>query len=214
MKFKFRSPIATAVTISVGLVVLSGYFVPNAASLRFISLRVGMVLAAVALLVGVVNLFIVHARKISDSDTKSWGSIVLIMSLIATLGVGFYDMFMAKIQGTPNFQWTNWIFTYIQRPIETSLMAVMTISLVYAATHLLRRRMNYLTVTFFFVVLLALLGSVTLSMVSFPLLENLRTWIVQVPAVGGARGLLLGIALGTITTGIRIIVGSDRPYEG
>jgi hypothetical protein len=47
-----------------------------------------------------------------------------------------------------------------------------------------------------------------------PLVGNLRTWIVQVPSVGGARGILLGVALGTIATGLRILMGSDRPYGG
>jgi hypothetical protein len=31
---------------------------------------------------------------------------------------------------------------------------------------------------------------------------------------GGARGLLLGIALGALLTGLRVIFGVDRPYGG
>ncbi len=214
MKLKFRAPLATAITIAVGLVVLSGYFIPAAASLRFISLRVGMVLAAVALLVGVFNLLSVHFRKIADKDSKGGYSFILVVALLTTLGIGIYDMYKAYAFGNPNFEWTNWIFTYIQRPVETSLMAVMTVSLAYSATYLLRRKMNYLAIGFFFVVLLVLLGTISLSVISFPILEDIRSWIVHVPAVGGARGLLLGIALGTIATGLRIIMGSDRPYEG
>ncbi|MBS1248929.1 MAG: hypothetical protein MAG431_00499 [Chloroflexi bacterium] len=214
MKFKFRAPLATAIAMSVGLVVLSGYFIPAAEPLRFILLRVGMVLAAVALLVGVINLLSVHIRKMADKDSNSWNSFILVVALLATLGIGFYDMFKAYMYGNPNFEWTNWIFTYIQRPIETSLMAVMAVSLVYAATYLLRRKMNYLAIGFFFIVLLVLLGSISLSMMNFPILKDIRSWIVHIPAVGGARGLLLGIALGTITTGLRIIMGTDRPYEG
>jgi len=33
-------------------------------------------------------------------------------------------------------------------------------------------------------------------------------------AAGGARGILLGVALGTLTTGLRILFGADRPYGG
>jgi hypothetical protein len=29
---------------------------------------------------------------------------------------------------------------------------------------------------------------------------------------GGTRGLLLGIALGTVLTGLRVLFGVDRPY--
>jgi len=41
-----------------------------------------------------------------------------------------------------------------------------------------------------------------------------RSWLAQVPAIAGARGLLLGVALGTVATGIRILIGVDRPYGG
>jgi hypothetical protein len=43
-------------------------------------------------------------------------------------------------------------------------------------------------------------------------LRDFLSAIVRVPAVAGARGLLLGIALGAIATGIRVLVGLDRPY--
>ena len=33
-------------------------------------------------------------------------------------------------------------------------------------------------------------------------------------AEGGARGLLIGIALGTLLTGLRVLFGMDRPYGG
>ena len=33
-------------------------------------------------------------------------------------------------------------------------------------------------------------------------------------ASGGARGILIGVALGTLTTGLRILFGADRPYGG
>jgi hypothetical protein len=64
------------------------------------------------------------------------------------------------------------------------------------------------------VILLVLLGSFSITPVTLPFLQSIREWILRVPALGGARGLLLGIALGTITTGIRILMGTDRPYGG
>jgi hypothetical protein len=36
--------------------------------------------------------------------------------------------------------------------------------------------------------------------------------ITLVPATAGARGLLLGVALGAIATGLRVFLGFDRPY--
>jgi hypothetical protein len=40
----------------------------------------------------------------------------------------------------------------------------------------------------------------------------LAPYINNVLALGAMRGLLIGVALGTITTGVRILLGADRPY--
>jgi hypothetical protein len=59
-----------------------------------------------------------------------------------------------------------------------------------------------------------LLATGPLFGISLPGLVELRYWIAQVPAMAGARGLLLGIGLGIVATGLRILIGSDRPYGG
>ena len=214
MKIEFKAPIAAAVAIGVGIIVLAGYFIPSMDSIRFILLRIGLVLAAVALLVGVINLATVHIKKIRTENENSGYSLILLISMVVTLVLGIIDMIQTYLIGRPNFKITNWLFTNIQLPIETSLLAITTISLIYAAAGILRKRMNMFSISFFFVVLLVLLGSFSIPPATTPFLQMIRDWILRVPALGGARGLLIGIALGTITTGIRILMGTDRPYGG
>ena len=214
MNIKIKAPISTAIAIVVGIIVLTGYFIPSMDNLRLILLRTGLVLAAVALLVGIINLATVHIKKMGKESENSGYSLILLISMLITLVIGIIDMVQTYLVGRPNFQITNWIFTNIQLPIETSLLAVTTISLVYAAAGILRKRMDMFSISFFFVVLLVLLGSFSIPPATIPFLQVIRDWILRVPALGGARGLLLGIALGTITTGIRILMGIDRPYGG
>ena len=45
-----------------------------------------------------------------------------------------------------------------------------------------------------------------------PILRALVSSLSQAP-LAGARGILIGVALGTLLTGIRILIGSDRPYN-
>ena len=214
MKIRLNAPISAAIAIGVGIVVLAGYFIPSINNIRFILLRTGLVLSAVALLVGIINLLTVHFKKMVAENENSGYSLILVIALIITLIVGVIDMVQTYVAGQPNFQMTNWVFTNLQLPIETSLLAVTTISLTYAAANILRKRMDLFSITFFFVILLVLLGSFSVPPATLPFLHSIRDWIVRVPALGGARGLLLGIALGTITTGIRILMGTDRPYGG
>ena len=35
---------------------------------------------------------------------------------------------------------------------------------------------------------------------------------MEVPTLAGARGIMLGVALGTIAVGLRVLLGADRPY--
>ncbi len=212
MKIDLKSPISTAVAIGVGIIVLAGYFIPSFINIRFILLRTGLVLSAVALLVGIINLITVHLRKLGADSENSGYSLILVIALLTTLVIGIIDMVQTYLVGKPNFQMTSWIFTNIQLPIETSLLAVTAVSLTYAAASILRKRMDLFSIIFFFVILLVLLGSFSIPPATLPFLHVIRDWILRVPALGGARGLLLGIALGTITTGIRILMGTDRPY--
>jgi len=212
VKIDLKNPVSTAVAIGVGIIVLAGYFIPSFTNIRFILLRTGLVLAAVALLVGIINLITVHIKKLGADSENSGYSLILVIALLATLIIGIVDMVQTYLVGNPNFQMTNWIFTNIQLPIESSLLAVTAVSLTYAAASILRKRMDLFSIVFFFVVILVLLGSFSIPPATLPFLQVIREWILRVPALGGARGLLLGIALGTITTGIRILMGTDRPY--
>ena len=212
MKINLKSPVSTAVAIGVGIIVLAGYFIPSLINIRFILLRAGLVLAAVALLVGIINLITVHIKKLGADSDNSGYSLILVIALLATLIIGIIDMVQTYLVGKPNFQMTSWIFTNIQLPIETSLLAVTAVSLTYAAASILRKRMDLFSIIFFLVVILVLLGSFSIPPATLPFLHVIRDWILRVPALGGARGLLLGIALGAITTGIRVLMGTDRPY--
>ncbi|MFQ5616303.1 MAG: hypothetical protein ACE5GO_07570 [Anaerolineales bacterium] len=204
--------VSTAVAVISGLVTLFFYFLPPSGGidLRAMLLQWAVTLAAVALLIGVINLVSVHADKMSSGDANPVYSGILLISLIISFSLVF-------VLG-PGGEAASWMFNYIQVPIEASLMAVLAISLAYASARLLRRRPNVFSMIFIATALLVLLGTNPLVTGRFPVIGdmsgNFRDWIAQVPAMAGARGILLGVALGTIATGLRILMGADRPYSG
>jgi hypothetical protein len=99
-------------------------------------------------------------------------------------------------------------------PVEAALMGILTISLLYAAIRLLRRRVDLMSILFLLTAVIILLGSATLPFGDMPLIGTFSRWVTQVLALGGMRGLLIGVALGTLTTGLRVLIGADRPYGG
>jgi len=202
-------PISNAIIAVIsGMLVLLGYFFPGVfGNIQSILIGWAVILAAFALLLGILNLARVHWKKAGSDGPNRIYSIVLLISLFITIIV-------VSISG-PTGSASLWIFNSFQVPVEISLLAVLAVVLVYAGARLLTRRPKWYTVLFLVTVLIVLLGSVPLFFLGevAPLIA-VRSWLAQVPAVAGARGLLLGVALGTVATGLRILMGMDRPYGG
>ena len=211
MKNRIQAPFSTAIAISVGLVVLLGYFFELGllVNLRRIFVQWGVILASVALLVGVVHLFSVHWRKLSQGESGSIYSLVLILAMIGTIGiVGYFG---------PTAPWSMWVFDYLLVPVESSLMAIVAVVLIYALARLVRRKITVFNLVFLAVVILLLLGSAPLLGIEIPGLQGpagIHDLIMRVPVTAGMRGILLGIALGIVATGLRVLLGADRPYGG
>ena len=202
-------PITNAViAVIAGLLVLLGYFFPSLfGGIQSTLIGWAIILAAFALLLGIFNLALVHWKKVRDKTPGRVYSLVMLVSLILTI-------LLAGLSG-PTGGLSLWLFNTFQVPVEISLLAILAIILVYAGARLLARRPRWNTILFLVTVLLVLLGSVPLLFIGeIAPLSAVRGWLAQVPAVAGARGLLLGVALGTIATGLRILIGADRPYGG
>ncbi len=196
-----------AVAIAVGLLVLAGYFVPALAGLQSLLLDWAMILAGAAALVGVFNLISVHGEKIRKRETGSVYSALLILTLFAT--------FIFGLLLGPEHPAMRMVVSGVIVPIEASLMAIVAVTLLYAAIRLLRRRLDLMSVVFLVSALLILVGSASLPFGEIPILgDMLRPWMTQVLALGGARGILIGVALGILTTGLRVLTAVDRPYGG
>jgi hypothetical protein len=204
-----KSLVSTSIAIAVGLLVLMGYFIPLAPflTLRSVLVQWAVILAAFALLTGVVNLLRTHWSKIRRREKGGVYSLVLIISLLLT-------MVVVVIFG-PTSSWSMWIFNNIQTPVESSLMALLAFVLLFAGVRLLRRRLDLFSIIFLTTAILVILGTTPFFFTGqLPVFGQIRTLIAQIPATAGARGILLGVSLGILVTGLRILVGSDRPYSG
>lgn len=209
MKTNLRAVILALIAFASGGVVLLGYFIdlPGLRDLRLMFVDWAIILAAVALLIGVLNLARVHWTRVRSAQKGSLNSLILIVSMLSTLVV-------VIVFGGPTAPWSMWIYNHILIPVETSLLALLAVILVYAFAHMFHRSVTLPTLIFAGVVVFALIGNFSLPGLEIPLLRELRAWLTQVWALAGMRGILLGVALGTIATGLRVLLGSDRPYGG
>lgn len=204
-----RAPFSTAIAIAVGIIVLLGYFLPIdvLGPIRETFLSWAIIVAGIAGLIAILNMLGIHWRKLNAPRNRDLYSILLLLAFILTFGAG-----LVLGPTHPDFQK---VITHIQVPIEASLMAVLVVSLTYASIRMFQHRSGWMAYLFIASSLLFLL--VASGLLSFgdqiPILKDLLAALNALP-VAGARGILLGIALGSLTTGLRILMGADRPYSG
>jgi hypothetical protein len=194
-----------------GLVVLSGYLLPansTLVSLRDYLVECAVIVAAFAFLLGVFNILRVHSRQVRRRRPGWYYSLMLLFAmLVAMLAAVRLPILPGALQEMAG----HFLFDYVISPLGASLAALVVFTLALAAFRLLRARLSPATVLFLAVATVALLGSTPL--VGLEWLADARDWIVNVPGMAGMRGLLLGVALGTVITAIRVFLTVERPYS-
>lgn len=199
----------TAVAMAFGVIVLAGYFVEwqTLLELRLLFMRWAILLSATALLLGILNLLAAHLHKVNLQESGWPYSALLIVSLLGTLVLGL-------VFGPDNRVVLS-LFEYVQLPVEATLMALLAVSLAAAGVRMVMRRRDLYSLIFIGSALLILLGTAPWPFGGAGLSATfgwLRNWLAQVWAAGAARGIVLGVALGAVTTGLRVLFGADRPY--
>ncbi len=204
-----KSPVSTAIMIAIAIIVILGILIPiePLVSLKTVLLDWVVTLGAVAALIAIFNLVAVHGRNLLPSGNKNLYSIFFLISFIVVFLLGI-------IFGTAHPFFTNLSHTVIVS-VESSLLGLLAFSLAIACFQLFKQKSNTLGILFglsTIVFLWSLSGAFTI----FPSLElftDLTDFINQLP-IAGIRGILIGISLGTIAAGIRVLIGIDRPYRG
>ena len=195
--------IPTAIAIGVGLVVLLDFFftLPLLDAIGFAFRDWTIILTAFAVLLGLANLIQVHLSRIFRRNEPNTGYSVLVLltaAIVFAIGLVF---------GLPSAP-MDWLFNNIYLPLQGTFFALVAFFLATAAYRALRAR-SVETTWMLVAALIVFLGQTPL----FNGLTQLKEWILNVPSTAGARGILLGVAIGTIATGLRLIVGLDRPYS-
>lgn len=198
----------TAIAVGTGLLVLLGYLlpVPPLPSVRDELIRWAVIIAAFAFILGFFNLMRVHSGRVR----KPGGiySVVLILTALVSLALTLAALLIPSLRFLGD-----WWFRYVLSPLQASVAGLIAFVLAVAAFRLLRHRREAGMLVFVVAALVVLLGTLPLPAPAGNWLVSLRTWWVNVPAMAGMRGLLIGVGLGVLLIGLRVLIGSDRPYS-
>jgi len=200
-----RATLSWVVVILTGVVILGGYFLPITPlqQVRFILIDIAITLAGVATLVGVVNLLSVHSARVRDEKPDWFNSVVLV--------VAFAGVFIFGLVFKPSHPVFLRFVNSIQFPVEASLLALLSITLAAALVRAIRPGMNKASILFIAAVLVFIWAAT--GFIPFQANKSIQPVLsfLNTLQIGGARGMLLGIGLGALTAGLRVIIGKDIP---
>lgn len=161
-------------------------------------------LAAVALVLGVLNLLVIHVRRAASGNGYS---LILVLSMLAVFALAITDALLLTEGGLA------FTFNEIQAPLEAAVASLVAFFLLFAGARMLQHRRSAWSILFMISAIFFLLTQGPLPEALATILSPIRRVADSVLVTAGMRGILLGVALGIITLSLRLLSGLERPYS-
>ncbi len=187
-----------------GLTVLAGYFFQDQLSPALaLIFEWGLILLAVAGLIGIGILVSRHIRRVIHWEKGAVLSVVGLAAFLVALIGGFIL--------TPQSELYRNLILKVQIPVEAGLLAILAVILLAASLRLIRVR-GWTPMSIAFLVSAVFSLILNLGWIRTPsgsLAEGILAFFTRLPLVG-ARGVLLGMAIGGLVVGLRYLLALDR----
>src|SRR5574341_17092 len=214
-----RREVPLIITAVTGFIFIIQFFVPHPPFNRtqdifndWVNIIIGF-----AIVLGVLNLMRVNLNKMSKKS-KGWP-----FALVTILGLVVYSIVGLAFSGGRSFQNPGtsfyWVYINVFYPLNSTMFALLAFFVASASYRAFRARNKEATLLLIAATIL-MLGRVPLGEYLSSWLpegyriSSLSDWIMDFPQTAGQRAIMMGIALGIISTSLRIILGIERTYLG
>jgi hypothetical protein len=227
-----KSTIPWLIAAVVGSVMIVAYFIPYAQDWQDTAGVWFEILAALAFILGGANLFAHHLKKMSARQA-GWGfSAVTLIAFVGTFVIGMFKIGVPAAEKYPSRPWSGiynetgtpywWLYEYVYNPLTATMFALLSFYVASAAFRAFRAKNTEATLLLAtaFIILLGrtYAGTWLTSAVpdEYPALTfpGLTVYIMAVFNTAGQRAIMIGIALGTAATSLKVLLGVDRSYLG
>jgi len=203
-----RKTVPLIITFLVGLLMIGQWFlkIPSLNELATSVQQWGIIIAAFAMGLGSVNIIIRNVHRIQKREGTDWLYAIWLLAiffLFAIVGIGF---------GSASSQY-RYIFNTILQPLSATMYPATLFFLVSAIYRTFKTR----TVEgglFVIVGAIILVANAPVMAATFPFLVSVKSWIMDVELTAAYRAILLGIGLGAIMLGFRVIFGLETTHLG
>jgi membrane-associated phospholipid phosphatase len=203
-----RREIPIAICFLAGISFILEYFIPHQKILAvFETFRQwAIIVIAFAYVLGLSNIVRVNFHVIQKQG-RDWSyKLVLILCLFFMIGVGVFG-------GIEEGTIFGWIYYNAQYPLQATMFSLLAFFIASAAFRAFRIRTfqaSLLAVT----AILVMIGRVPVGEALWKDFPDFTEWIMNVPQLAGKRAIMIGAALGAISTALKVLVGLERTYLG
>jgi hypothetical protein len=203
-----RTEIPVAIAFIAGMLMVVSLFVPHPfiAEPAAVMRSWAIIITAFAYVLGVANIARISLHTVRRRGADWQYKAALVAALLAMAGVGI-------ARGIQTGGLFDWAYLNMYVPMQATMFSLLAFFIASAAYRAFRARSVEATLLLV-VAAVVMLGRVPVGEQIWPGLPAFTEWIMEVPNMAAKRGIMIGAALGAISTGLKMILGIERSYLG
>jgi len=213
-----RREIPLIITAVVGIAFVVQYFVPHTPFDKVEHLFTDWlsIIAACAIWLGALNLLKLSLLQVYKRKKDWFFALIIVASWLTMALIGIAEGPKFQEPGTR----FDWLYNNIYTPLSATMFAMLAFYVASASYRAFRAR-NFQATLLLVAAFLVLSGRVLFDEIvlgflptDWKVLSTISDFIMDVLNTAGQRAILIGIALGIVSTSLRIILGIERSYLG
>lgn len=165
----------------------------------------GIVIMAFTYVLGIYSIVSVNVTRIRRGQDVV-PKVALLAALALMVALGFWR---GIEEGSP----FNWLYLNLYVPLQATMFSLLAFYIASAAFRAFRARSLEATLLLVCAILV-MVGRIPVGEKLWASFPQVSDWIMNIPNLAGKRAIMIGAALGAISTGLRVILGLERSYLG